>query len=92
VASTVLAGKVALLSASELINYDHMPSTSDAAILAKMGERGQIPGAVLDGPLALDNAVSVHAAETKGILGALLDRLTLNSKRIAAMSAGKIAK
>ncbi len=59
--------KVALLSASETINYEHMPSSSDAAIIAKMGERGQIPGAIIDGPLALDNAVSGEAAQTKGI-------------------------
>ncbi|MCX7804832.1 MAG: phosphate acyltransferase [Planctomycetota bacterium] len=60
--------KVAMLSASETINYEHMPSSSDAAIIAKMGERGQIPGAILDGPLALDNAVSAEAARTKGIV------------------------
>ena len=44
-----------------------MPSTIDAAALCKMADRGQIKGAVLDGPLAFDNAISKQAAETKGI-------------------------
>ena len=42
-------------------------STIDAAALCKMAERGQITGAILDGPLAFDNAISKQAAETKGI-------------------------
>jgi hypothetical protein len=44
-----------------------MPTTIDAAALCKMAERGQIKGAVLDGSLAFHNAISKHAAETKGI-------------------------
>jgi phosphotransacetylase len=44
-----------------------MPSTIDAAALCKMAERGQITGAILDGPLAFDNAISKEAALTKGI-------------------------
>jgi len=42
-------------------------STMDAAALCKMADRGQISGAVLDGPLALDNAISAEAARIKGI-------------------------
>ncbi len=44
-----------------------MPSTIDAAALAKMAERGQIKGGAVDGPLAMDNAIDVEAARTKGI-------------------------
>ena len=58
--------KVALLSAVETVT-PRIPSTLDAAALCKMADRGQITGAVLDGPLAFDNAISRSAAETKGI-------------------------
>lgn len=58
--------KVAVLSAVETINPD-MTSTMDAACLAKMSERGQITGAVVDGPFAYDNVLSLHAAEAKKI-------------------------
>ncbi len=58
--------KVAILAAVETINAK-MPSTLDAAALCKMADRGQITGALLDGPLAFDNAVSMAAARTKGI-------------------------
>lgn len=58
--------RVALLSAVETVNPD-IPSTVDAAALCKMADRGQITGAVLDGPLAFDNAISAQAARTKGI-------------------------
>ena len=44
-----------------------MPATIDAACLCKMADRGQITGALLDGPLAFDNAISKDAAITKGI-------------------------
>ena len=44
-----------------------MPATLDAAALCKMAERGQIIGGLLDGPLALDNAISAEAARIKGI-------------------------
>jgi phosphotransacetylase/acyl dehydratase len=58
--------KVALLSAIETVN-PKIPGTIDAAALCKMADRGQITGAVLDGPLAFDNAISVAAARTKEI-------------------------
>ncbi len=58
--------KAAALAALELVNPD-MPSTVDAAALSKMADRGQIKNCIVDGPLALDNAVSVVAASHKGI-------------------------
>jgi phosphate acetyltransferase/phosphate butyryltransferase len=59
--------RVAILAAVETVNPS-MPATLDAAALCKMADRGQIAGAVLDGPLAFDNAVSAAAARTKGIV------------------------
>src|SRR4051812_29747746 len=59
--------RVAILSAMETINPD-VPSTLEAAALCKMADRGQITGAVLDGPLALDNAINLDAAATKHIV------------------------
>jgi phosphotransacetylase len=58
--------KVAILAAVETVT-SKMPATLDAAALCKMAERGQITGAMLDGPLAFDNAISKEAAEIKGI-------------------------
>ncbi len=58
--------KVALLSAIEIVNPD-MPSTLDAALISMMAKRGQIKGAIVDGPLAFDNAISKWAADVKGI-------------------------
>jgi len=58
--------RVAILAAVETVN-PHMPATLDAAALCKMADRGQISGALLDGPLAFDNAVSPEAARVKGI-------------------------
>lgn len=58
--------RVAILSAVETVN-PAIPSTLDAAALAKMAERGQIPGGLVDGPLAMDNAINLGAAATKGI-------------------------
>ncbi|HWH71411.1 MAG TPA: bifunctional enoyl-CoA hydratase/phosphate acetyltransferase, partial [Candidatus Sulfotelmatobacter sp.] len=58
--------KVAILSAVETIN-PKIPSTLEAAALCKMADRGQITGAILDGPLAFDNAISEQAARTKKI-------------------------
>jgi phosphate acetyltransferase len=58
--------KVAILSAVETVN-PNIPSTLDAAALCKMASRGQITGGVLDGPLAFDNAISMHAAQIKHI-------------------------
>lgn len=58
--------KVALVAASEqvLINYSHC---TEAAVIAKMADRGQIKGALVDGPMALDVAVDAEAAEIKGV-------------------------
>ena len=58
--------RVAILAAVETVSAT-MPSTLDAAALCKMADRGQIAGALLDGPLAFDNAVSMAAARVKGI-------------------------
>jgi phosphotransacetylase len=58
--------KVAILAAVETVN-SKMTATLDAAALCKMAERGQITGAMLDGPLAFDNAISLEAARIKGI-------------------------
>ncbi|MFO7648416.1 bifunctional enoyl-CoA hydratase/phosphate acetyltransferase [Halomonas campaniensis] len=58
--------RVALLSAVETVRST-LPSTIEAAALCKMSERGQIHGGVLDGPLAIDNAVSLAAARQKGL-------------------------
>ncbi|MHB8247783.1 MAG: bifunctional enoyl-CoA hydratase/phosphate acetyltransferase [Acidithiobacillus sp.] len=62
--------KAAILSAVEVIN-PAIPSTVDAACLSKMAERGQIQGALVDGPLAFDNAISRESAEIKGIHSAV---------------------
>jgi phosphotransacetylase len=58
--------KVAILAAIETVN-PAMRSTLDAAALCKMADRGQITGAIIDGPLAFDNAISAVAAKEKGI-------------------------
>ena len=58
--------KVAILSAVETVTSG-IQSTLDAAALCKMADRGQISGGIVDGPLAFDNAVSMNAAEIKGI-------------------------
>jgi phosphate acetyltransferase len=58
--------RVAILSAMETVN-PKVPSTLEAAALCKMADRGQITGAVLDGPLALDNAIDPEAAAIKKI-------------------------
>jgi len=60
--------KVGVLSAVETVN-PAMPSSIDAALLSKMAERGQIKGGIVDGPLAMDNAVDIGAARTKGLRG-----------------------
>jgi phosphate butyryltransferase len=59
--------KVAVLAAVEVVNPD-MPATLDAAALSQMNRRGQIKGCVVDGPFALDNAVSEISAKHKGIV------------------------
>jgi phosphotransacetylase/acyl dehydratase len=65
--------KVGILSALETVN-PNIPSTIDAAVLAKMAERGQIKGGVVDGPLAMDNAMDMEAAKTKGITSLVAGR------------------
>lgn len=65
--------KVGILSALETVNTK-IPSTLDAAILSKMAERGQIIGGEVDGPLAMDNAIDVTAARTKGITSLVAGR------------------
>jgi len=56
-----------VLSAVETVN-PAIPGTIDAAALCKMADRGQISGAILDGPLAYDNAISLRSAHHKGIV------------------------
>ncbi len=58
--------KVAVIAAFEQVNPD-MPATVDAALLAKMADRGQIKNCIVDGPIALDGAVSKEAADHKGM-------------------------
>jgi phosphate butyryltransferase len=62
----IAAPRVAAIAAVETVSAD-MPATVDAAVLAKMADRGQIKGCLVDGPLALDNALSAEAARHKGI-------------------------
>lgn len=59
--------KVAVLAAVEMVN-ESMPATTDAALLSKMNQRGQIKNCIVDGPLAYDNAVSIESATHKGIV------------------------
>jgi phosphate acetyltransferase len=65
--------RVAILSAMETVTAK-VPSTIEAAALCKMAERGQITGALLDGPLALDNAISPEAAAIKKIVSPVAGR------------------
>ena len=66
----IIEPKVAILSAVETVT-SKLRSTIDAAALCKMADRGQIKGGNLDGPLAFDNAISLVAAKTKGIVSAV---------------------
>jgi len=68
--------RVAILSAMETVN-PKVPSTIEAAALCKMADRGQITGAILDGPLALDNAISLEAAEIKKIKSPVAGRANI---------------
>jgi phosphate acetyltransferase len=68
--------RVAILSAMETVNAK-VPSTIEAAALCKMADRGQITGAVLDGPLALDNAISAEAAAIKRIASPVAGRANI---------------
>ena len=65
--------RVALLSATETVNAA-IPSTIEAAALCKMADRGQITGATLDGPLALDNAIDMGAVKQKQIVSPVAGR------------------
>ena len=65
--------RVAILSAMETVNPD-VPSTVEAAALCKMADRGQIKGGILDGPLALDNAIDLEAAGIKKIVSPVAGR------------------
>ncbi len=65
--------RVAILSAMETVN-PKVASTIEAAALCKMADRGQITGGLLDGPLALDNAISADAAAIKGIVSPVAGR------------------
>ena len=93
--------KVAVLAAVETVNPD-MPGTIDAAALAKMSDRGQIRGTIIDGPLALDNAVSEEAARHKGITSPIAGKADILlvpnievgnvlGKSLVYMGGGKIA-
>ena len=61
--------RVAILAATEKVNYPAMPATLDADLLAKMGEQGVFGDARVAGPMALDVAVSPKKAATKGVTG-----------------------
>ena len=65
--------RVAVLSATETVN-PAIPSTIEAAALCKMADRGQITGAILDGPLALDNAIDMGAVKQKHIVSPVAGR------------------
>jgi phosphate acetyltransferase len=89
--------RVALLSAMETVN-PQLPSTVEAAALCKMAERGQITGGLLDGPLALDNAINLQAAQIKNIDSAVAGRANvlivpdLESGNMLAKSLSFLAK
>ncbi|HVP36342.1 MAG TPA: phosphate butyryltransferase [Terriglobales bacterium] len=59
--------KVACIAAVEKVNPEKMPATVDAACLSMMAKRGQIKGAIVDGPFGLDNSVSEESAKIKGV-------------------------
>src|SRR5512133_3169239 len=65
--------RVAILSAVETVTTKS-PSTIEAAALCKMADRGQITGGLLDGPLAMDNAISAEAVKAKGIVSQVAGR------------------
>ena len=70
--------RVAILSAMETVN-PKVPSTLEAAALCKMADRGQITGGIVDGPLALDNAIDLGAAKIKKIESPVAGRRTFSS-------------
>ena len=63
-----MEARVGVLSAVETVT-PAIQSSIDAALLSKMAERGQIKGGVVEGPLAMDNAIDIGAARTKGLEG-----------------------
>lgn len=65
--------RVACLAPVETVN-EKMPETIEAAMLSKANDRGQITGCIIDGPLAMDNAISPEAAASKGIAGPVAGR------------------
>lgn len=68
--------RVAVLSAVEMVN-PAIQSSLDAALLSKMAERGQIRGGLVEGPLAMDNAIDIGAARTKGLKGGVAGRANI---------------
>ncbi|MCD6250072.1 MAG: hypothetical protein J7J98_07080 [candidate division Zixibacteria bacterium] len=78
--------RTAVVTAVEAI-YPQMPATCDGAVLAKMSERGQIKGVVVDGPLSFDVAIDREAAESKGITNSSVageaDAMLASSKQVA---------
>lgn len=93
--------KVAALSSVETIN-PNIPSTVHAACLSKMAERGQLKNAIVDGPLAFDNAISAEAARDKGIVSSVagdvdvvvvpdLDAGNILSKNLEYLAQAKMA-
>ena len=71
-----MEARVGVLSAVETVN-PAIQSSIDAALLSKMAERGQITGGAVDGPLAMDNAVEIGAARTKGLRGNVAGRANI---------------
>jgi len=68
--------RVGVLSAVETVN-PAIQSSIDAALLSKMADRGQIKGGLVEGPLAMDNAVNMGAARTKGLKGGVAGRANI---------------
>jgi phosphate acetyltransferase len=81
------APKVAILAAVETVT-SKMPATIDAAALCKMADRKQITGAILDGPLALDNAISLESVAIKNIDSPVAGRA--NVLAVPDLEAGKM--
>lgn len=71
-----MEARVGVLSAVETV-LPAMTSSTDAALLSKMADRGQITGGLVEGPLAMDNAISVEAARTKGLTGEVAGRANI---------------
>jgi len=69
----IVLPRVGIIAAVETVN-PKMQSTIDAASLSKMAERGQIRGGIVDGPLAMDNAISLSAARNKGLTSLVAGR------------------